>query len=54
MLDKQFAKISQVFAFALVIRITWKKKTYPAMDSLVYGEAGGINFILVEDSICKL
>jgi len=26
-----------------------EKKTFPAMDSLVYGEANGPNFITVED-----
>jgi len=39
--DEWFAKtfFSQVFAFALVIGIIWKKKTYPAMDLPVYGES---------------
>jgi len=40
---------SQVFAFTLVIKITWTKKNYPAMDLPVYGESDGTNFILVED-----
>ena len=29
-------------------------KIYPAMDLLVHGESDGINFVLVEDCICKL
>jgi len=39
---------SQVFAFTLVVGIIWKKKTYPAMDLIVYGEANGA-VIVVED-----
>jgi len=31
-----------------------EEKTYPAMDLPVYGECTGVNFILVEDWICKL
>jgi len=40
---------SQVFTFALVIRITWKKKTDQGMDLPVYKESDYANFILVED-----
>ena len=29
-------------------------ETYPAMDSPVHGDAGGVSFILVEDCFRKL
>jgi len=52
MLDERFMNIfSQVFAFALTIGIASKKKTCPAMDSLVYGEVNGPSFITAEDCV---
>jgi len=45
-----YKHFSQVFAFTLVM----EEKNYTAMDSPVYGEADGINFISVEDWICML
>jgi len=50
MLDKLFTNIfSQVFAFTMTIGIAWKKKTFPATNSLVYGEANGPNLTTAED-----
>jgi len=37
----------KVFAFTLVIRITWKKKPYQAMDLPVNGETDDLKFNIV-------